>query len=383
MRLQEYQSKSLLARHGIPIPQGDVAATPKEARRIAQDLGSAVAVKAQVLVGGRGKAGGVRLADTPAEAEEAAAATLGMQVKELPVHQVLVEEAVSIHQEIYLGITIDRGVRRAVIMASAEGGVDIERVARDNPKAIKRAVIDSFLGLSNSQALALARAIGLADEYQHAFNSVAHGLYEVFLAYDALLAEINPLVITGEGELVALDGKVVIDDNALFRRPELARMRDTSEETPAEREARAADLSYVYLGGEIGCVVNGAGLAMATMDVIKLFGGVPANFLDVGGGAKAGQVAAALHLVLGTPGTEAVLLNIFGGITRCDEVATGVVTALEEIDPCVPLVVRLVGTNESRGREILKDSGYRLTVADTLAEAARQVVAVAKGELEV
>lgn len=383
MRLQEYQSKSLFAKHGIPIPQGGVAATPKEARRIAQDRGGAVAVKAQVLVGGRGKAGGVRLADTPAEAEEAAAAILGMQVRELPVRQVLVEEAMNIRQEIYLGTAVDRSIGQAVMMASAEGGVDIERVARDNPKAIKRVVIDPFLGLSNSQALALAKVIGLPDEYHHAFDSVARGLYEVFLAYDALLAEINPLVITGEGELMALDGKVVIDDNALFRHPELAQMRDTSEETPAEREARAADLSYVYLGGEIGCVVNGAGLAMATMDVIKFFGGVPANFLDVGGGTRAEQVAAALHLVLGTPGTEAVLLNIFGGITRCDEVARGVVTALEEIDPCAPLVVRLVGTNESRGREILKDSGYRLIVADTLAEAARQVVAVAEGELEV
>ena len=383
VRLQEYQSKSLFGKHGIPIPPGGVAAAPDEARRAAQDLGGTVAIKAQVLVGGRGKAGGVRLASTPAEAEEAAAAILEMKVVELPVHQVLVEKAVDIRQEIYLGIAVNRSIRQAVMMASAEGGVDIEQVARDNPDTIKKAVIDPFLGLSNSQALALAKAFGLADEYHHTFDSVARGLYEVFLTYDALLAEINPLVITDEGKLMALDGKVVIDDNALFRHPELAQMQDTSEETPAEREAREVGLSYVYLGGEIGCVVNGAGLAMATTDVIKLFGGVPANFLDVGGGAKAEQVAAALRLVLGTPGTEAVLLNIFGGITRCDEVARGVVAALEEIGSCAPLVVRLVGTNESRGREILKDSGGRLIVADTLAEAARQVVAVAAGKLEV
>ena len=391
MRLQEYQSKSLFAKHGIPIPQGRVAATPEQARRFAEDVGGAVVVKAQVLIGGRGKAGGIRLANTPAAAEEAAAAILGMQVRGLPVRELLVEEAVDIRQEIYLGIVLDRSRRQAVMMASAEGGVEIEQVARDHPEAIVKVAVDPSLGLSDAQTLALAEGIGLGrrpDELYHAFDRVARGLYEAYLASDALLAEINPLVITGEGKLLALDGKVVVDDNALFRQPDLSQLRadaapDAGEEMPTEREAREAGLSYVHLGGEIGCVVNGAGLAMATMDVIKHFGGVPANFLDVGGGADAERVAVALRLVLGTPGIKAVLVNIFGGITHCDEVAQGIVTALGEVETRVPLVVRLVGTNEERGREILDESGYRLLSADTLAEAARKVVAVAGGELAV
>jgi succinyl-CoA synthetase beta subunit len=387
MRLQEYQSKSLFARHGIPIPRGRVAATPEEASRFAADLGGAVAVKAQVLAGGRGKAGGVRLANTPAAAGEAAAALLSAQVAGLPVHELLVEEAVEVEQEIYVGLTIDRSIRRAVMMASAEGGIEIEQVARDHPEAIVKAAIDPFLGLGDAQALALARDIGLPGKLDRAFAGVARGLYEAFTTYDALLAEINPLVITGQGELLALDGKVVLDDNALFRHPDLEQMRagsapDAGGETPAEREAREAGLSYVQVGGEIGCVVNGAGLAMATMDVIQLFGGVPANFLDVGGGADAARVAVALRLVLGAPGIKAVLVNIFGGITHCDEVARGIVTALGEVEPRVPLVVRLVGTNEEQGREILDDSGYRLIGAATLAEAARKVVAAAGGELK-
>jgi succinyl-CoA synthetase beta subunit len=386
VRLQEYQSKSLFAKHGIPIPRGRVASTPEQARQFAEELGGAVAVKAQVLVGGRGKAGGIRLASTPAEAEEAASAILGMQVRGLPVRQLLLEEAVGFEQEIYLGIVVDRSSRQAVMMASAEGGVEIEQVARDHPEAIVKVAIDPSLGLSSAQTLSLAEGIGFGqrpDELYHAFDAIARGLYEVFLVRDALLAEINPLVITSEGKLLSLDGKVVIDDNALFRHPDLSEMRDTGEETPAEREARAAGLSYVHLGGEIGCVVNGAGLAMATMDVIKHFGGVPANFLDVGGGANADRVAVALRLVLGTPGIKAVLVNIFGGITLCDEVAQGIVAALGEVETHVPLVVRLVGTNEERGHEILNASGYRLVGADTLAEAARKVVAVAGGELEV
>jgi succinyl-CoA synthetase beta subunit len=384
MRLHEHQSKSLFAKHGIHIPRGGVIAAPEEARRVAKDLGSAVAVKAQVLVGGRGKAGGVRLARTPAAAEEAAAAILQMEVRGLPVHKLLVEEAVDIRQEIYLGIVIDRGIRQAVMMASAEGGVDIERVARGNPEAIVKVAIDPLLGLGDAQTLALAKGMGFgqgSDERYRAFDRVARGLYEVFLNYDALLAEINPLVITDEGELLALDGKIVIDDNALFRHPDLRQMRDARSETPVEREAREAGLSYVYLGGEIGCIVNGAGLAMAAMDVIKHFDGVPANFLDVGGGANAERVAAALRLVLRTPGVKAVLLNIFGGITHCDEVARGIVAALKEAESRTPLVVRMAGTNEEQGHEILNGSGYRLFVADTLAEAAQKVVAVARDEL--
>lgn len=380
MRLQEYQSKALFAKHGIPIPRGSVAATPEDARRIAADLGGRVAVKAQVLVGGRGKAGGVRIASTPAAAQEAAEAILRMQIREIDVRQVLVEKAVDVRQEIYLGAAIDRRVRRAVVMASAKGGVEIEQVARDDPAAIKRVVIDPLHGIDAAEILRLGVEIGLAKGIQEEFAAVAHALYEVFLTCDALLAEINPLVVTAEGTLLALDGKVVIDDNALFRHPDLALMRDGSEETDAEGEAREAGLSYVYLGGEIGCVVNGAGLAMAAMDVIELFGGNPANFLDVGGGANSEQVAEAMRLVIRTPGVKAVLLNIFGGITHCDKVARGIVTALGEIETRVPLVVRLVGTNEEEGRRILNDSGYRLGVATTLAEAAQKVVAMAGNE---
>jgi len=385
MRLHEYQSKSLFAKHDIPIPQGCVATTPAEARRCAKELGGAVAVKAQVLIGGRGKAGGIRLADTPAAAEETAAAILGMEVRGLAVRELLIEESVHIAQEIYLGIVVDRSQRRAVMMASAEGGVEIEQVAHDRPEAIVKVTIDPLSGLSDVQTGALARDIGLEVQLHDAFGRIARGLYEAFAAHDATLAEINPLVVTGQGKLLALDGKMVIDDNALSRHPDLSQMRaqsaqDTGQETPVERKAREAGLSYVHLGGEIGCVVNGAGLAMATMDVIKYFGGVPANFLDVGGGANAAKTAAALRLVLGTPGLKAVLVNIFGGITLCDEVAQGIVTALGEVETRVPLVVRLVGTNEERGQEILAESGYRLLSANTLAEAARKVVAVASGE---
>jgi succinyl-CoA synthetase beta subunit len=377
VKLHEYQSKSLFALHGIPVPQGSVVAAPEEARHAADALGGPVAVKAQVLVGGRGKAGGIRLAGTPTEAEEAAAAILGAAVKGLPVHHLLVEAAADIQQEVYLGIAIDRNLRKATVVASAEGGVEIEQVARDNPRAIQRAVIDPLLGLG-SQALTLAKGIGLSGDLHSAFDGIVRGLYEVFLACDALLAEINPLVVTGMGDLLALDGKVALDDNALFRHPALAQMRNAGEEMPSERKAREAGLSYVYLGGDIGCMVNGAGLAMATVDTIRFFGGTPANFLDVGGGARAERVERALHLILGEPGIKAMLINIFGGITRCDEVAQGIVVALTALEPNVPMVVRLVGTNEERGREILDASGQRLIVADTLVEAAQKTISVVR-----
>jgi succinyl-CoA synthetase beta subunit len=381
VRLQEYQSKLLFAERGIAIPRGSVAASPEEARRIARDLGGAVAVKAQVLVGGRGKAGGVRLAGTPEEAGEAAAAVLKMQIGGYPVHKLLVEEAVDIRQELYLGVAIDRNLRQAVMMASAEGGVEIEQVAHDDPGAIKRVAIDPLLGLGTAQTHGLAKGIGLPEELD-AFDGVARSLHETFLSCDALLAEINPLTVTNTGQLLALDGKVILDDNALFRHPDLEQLRDASDETLAEREAREAGLSYVYLGGEIGCMVNGAGLAMATMDVIKFFGGAPANFLDVGGGARSERVAAALRLVMSAPKIKVVLINIFGGITRCDEVARGIVAALEGIESRVPLVVQLSGTNEGQGRAILNASTYRLTVAGTLTEAAQKAVALAGGRLE-
>lgn len=381
MKLHEYQSKRLFAAHGVPIPQGEVAKTPQEARRIAEDLGGAVVVKSQVLVGGRGKAGGIKLAQDPAEAEQLAEEILSLEIKGLPVRKVLLDEAADIKREIYLGIVIDRTKRRAVMMASSEGGVEIEEVARTNPDAIKKVSVDPFLGLRGFQTLALAKGIGLEKDRFRAFDRIAQGLYKSFVAYDASLAEINPLVETGEGTLLAVDGKMLVDDNALFRHPDLAQMRDVDEETTSEREAREAGLSYVQLDGAIGCMVNGAGLAMATMDIIKHFGGAPANFLDIGGGAKAERVATALRLILEDQNVKAVLFNIFGGITRCDEVARGILAAFEEVKPSAPLVTRLVGTNEQEGREILDRSGYHLITASTLAEAAQKAVAAAKGEL--
>jgi len=382
MKLHEYQSKRLFAEHGVPIPRGEVATTPEEVHRIAEELEGTVVVKSQVLVGGRGKAGGIKLAKSPGEAERLASEILGLEIKGLPVRKVLVDEAADIQQEIYLGIVIDRAARRPVMIASSEGGVEIEEVARTNPEAIKRVTIDPFLGLLGYQTLALAKGIGLAGEHRRAFDRIARGLYGAFLACDASLAEINPLIVTAGGSLLAVDGKMVLDDNALSRHPNLSEMRDVDEETSTEREARRAGLSYVQLDGEIGCMVNGAGLAMATMDIVKHFGGAPANFLDIGGGAKAERVATALRLILADPKVKAVLFNIFGGITRCDEVAKGIIAALDDVKPSVPMVARLVGTNETEGREILDGSGYRLAVAGTLAEAAQKAVAAAQGELE-
>jgi len=381
VKLHEYQSKRLFAVHGVPIPRGDVATTAQGAGRIAEEMRGPVVVKSQVLVGGRGKAGGIRLAQTPAEAVEMAEAILSLEIKGLPVRKVLVDEAADIQTEIYLGIVVDRANRRAVMMASSEGGVEIEEVARTKPDAIKKVSIDPFLGLRGYQTLGLAKGIGLTEEHTRAFGRIAQGLYKAFQAYDASLAEINPLVVTGDGKLLAVDGKMVIDDNGLFRHPDLAEMRDVDEETPTEQQAREAGLSYVQLEGEIGCMVNGAGLAMATMDIIKHFGGAPANFLDIGGGAKAERVATALRLILEDPNVRAVLFNVFGGITRCDEVAKGILTAFEEVKPTVPLVARLVGTNEAEGRELLNQSEYRLVTATTLAEAAQKAVAAARGEL--
>jgi succinyl-CoA synthetase beta subunit len=379
VKLHEYQSKRIFAQHGVPIPQGDVASTPEEVRQIAARLGKRVVIKSQVLVGGRGKAGGIRLASSPNEAEKTAAKILGMKIKGLTVKKVLVDEAADITTEIYLGIVIDRAERRAVMMASAEGGVEIEEVARVTPERIVKIVIDPFLGLQPHQGRELAFGIGLSKEKVRDFTKIAQGLYSAFVACDASLAEINPLVITGEGKLLAVDGKMLLDDNALFRRFELAEMRDADEETPEEQEARRHGLSYVKLDGEIGCMVNGAGLAMATMDITKLYGGEPANFLDIGGGAQADKVAAALRIILSDPNVKAVLFNIFGGITRCDEVAKGIVTALQEISTDVPMVARLVGTNEEEGREILAQA--EMITAATLADAAQKAVAAARGEL--
>ncbi len=376
MKLHEYQSKLRFAEYGIPIPRGRVATTPQEAFEIAKEIGKPVVVKAQVLVGGRGKAGGIRLAMTPEEAEQHASAILGMEIKGLTVKKVLIDPAASIESELYLGVTTDRAARRTVVMASSEGGVDIEEVAAATPEKIVRVHVDPFLGLCDYQARDIANAIGLPRENWKEFVEIARGLYQCYLESDASLAEINPLIITNEGKMLAIDGKMVIDDNALFRHPDLAEMRDTDEESPAEAQARQAGLSYVKLDGEIGCMVNGAGLAMATMDMTKLFGGSPANFLDIGGGAQADKVATALRIILSDPNVKVVLLNIFGGITRCDEVARGILTALHEVDTNVPMVVRLVGTNEEEGRAILAKA--HLITANTLAEAARKAVEAAR-----
>jgi len=379
LKLHEYQSKRIFAEHGVPIPRGDVAATPETARQIAARLGGRVVVKSQVLVGGRGKAGGIRLADHPDEAERVADEILGMNIKGLTVKKVLVDEAAAIDTEIYLGIVIDRAKRRPVIMASAEGGVEIEEVARATPERIVTIAIDPFLGLQPYQGRELAFGIGLPKEMVRDFVKIAQGLYNAFMACDASLAEINPLVITGAGRLLAVDGKILLDDNALFRHFQLAEMRDADEETPEEQEARRHGLSYVKLDGEIGCMVNGAGLAMATMDITKLHGGAPANFLDIGGGAQADKVAAALRIILSDPNVRAVLFNIFGGITRCDEVAKGILEALREVPTDVPMVARLVGTNEEEGRQILASAD--MITAATLSQAAKKAVAASRGEL--
>lgn len=377
MNLHEYQSKRIFARHGIPIPQGEVASTPEEAREIAGRLGGRVVVKSQVLVGGRGKAGGIKLAQNADEAEVLADRILGMTIKGLTVKKVLVDEAANIAQEIYLGAVLDRGRRRVVLMASSEGGVEIEQVAAETPDKIVTVAVHPFLGLRDYQARQIADGIGLPRPHHNDFIKIAHALYRVYMETDASLAEINPLVITGDGRLMALDGKIALDDSALFRHPNLADLRDPDEEDESEREARRYGLSYIHLDGEIGCMVNGAGLAMATMDIVKLYGGNPANFLDVGGGATADKVAAALRVILHDPRVKVVLINIFGGITRCDEVARGVLEARSSENVQIPFVVRLVGTNEEEGRRILAEAN--LTTATSLADAAQKAVAAAKG----
>jgi succinyl-CoA synthetase beta subunit len=379
LKLHEYQSKRIFARFGVPIPQGDIATTPEQARRIAARLGKRVVIKSQVLVGGRGKAGGIRLAGDPDEAEEIADQILGMHIKGTVVKKVLVDEAADIATEIYVGIVIDRARHRPVMMASSEGGVEIEEVARTTPERIVKIAIDPFFGLQAYQARELAFGIGLRKELVNDFVKIAQGLYTAFVECDASLAEINPLVVTGEGKLLAVDGKMLLDDNGLYRHFELAEMRDAEEETPEEQEARRHGLSYVKLDGQIGCMVNGAGLAMATMDITKLYGGAPANFLDIGGGAQAEKVAAALRIILSDPNVKAVLFNIFGGITRCDEVAKGILAALREVPTQVPMVARLVGTNEEQGRQILAEAN--MFTAATLAEAAQKAVAAARGGL--
>ena len=377
MKLHEYYSKRRFAEYGIPIPKGEIAITPQEARGIAEELGGPVVVKSQVLVGGRGKAGGIKVAQDPKEAYQHAEDILKLTIKDLPVRKVLVDQAADIKDEIYLGITNDRAARKPVIMASAEGGVDIEEVAHKTPEKIIKCHIDPLMGLQSYQSRDLAAGIDLPRDHWRAFGKIAHGLWQAYIGSDATLAEINPLVVTGEGQLLAVDGKMVLDDNALFRHPDLEKYRDLDVDKEAEIQAREHGLSFIKLGGNIGCMVNGAGLAMTTMDIIKLFGGEPANFLDIGGGASSEKVAAALEIILSDSNVKAVLFNIFGGITRCDLVAMGILEALKEVKTEIPMVVRLVGTNAAEGRQLLKDAS--MDTADTLAEAAKMAVAAAKG----
>jgi succinyl-CoA synthetase beta subunit len=377
MKLHEYQSKHIFAGHGINIPKGRIASSASEAKQISEELGGRVVVKAQVLVSGRGKAGGIRLAKTPKETEDLALMILGMELKGLPVRKVLVDEAVSITKEYYLGITNDRTDRRPMMMASAAGGVDIEEVAIKSPEKIFQIHIDPLIGLCDYQARELASGIDLPKELRRSFLDTALGLWQVFVESDATMAEINPLVITADQKLVALDGKMIIDDDALFRHSDLSEFRDIDVEIPEEFEARKIGLNYLRLEGDIGCLVNGAGLAMATLDMIKFNGGEPANFLDVGGGASAEKVAAAFKILLHSPMIKVILVNIFGGITRCDEVAKGILAAINEFNPGIPIITRLVGTNAVEGICLFKEAN--LITVSTLEEAAQRAVVVAKG----
>ncbi len=379
MKLHEYQSKQLFGRYGVPVPQGLVADTPAAARAAAEKIGLPVVIKSQVLVGGRGKAGGVKVARTLDEAETRARDILSLTIKGLPVRKVLVDPAADIQGEIYLGIVIDRATRRATMMTSSAGGMEIEEVAARTPEKIVRMSIDPFMGLPEYDARDAAAQIGLPRDYWPEFVQIARSLAQAFAANDASLAEINPLAmvrVDGHTRLMALDGKIVIDDSAIPRHPDLAAMRDPDEESEAEKQARAAGLNFISLEGNIGCMVNGAGLAMATLDIIRFYGGTAANFLDVAGGARADKVAAALRIILADPKVKVVLFNIFGGITRGDEVAHGIVTALEEVKTSVPMVARIVGTNQEEGNRIL--AGAHIATANTFSEAVQKAVELSK-----
>jgi succinyl-CoA synthetase beta subunit len=361
VKVHEYQAREIFRSHGLPVPPDRVAATPEEVEAAAAELGGPVVVKAQVLVGGRGKAGGVKLAATPEEARRKASDILGMDIKGITVERVLVASAVDIASEAYAGIVIDRASRRPVMMVSAAGGVDIEEVARATPEKIRRVEIDPRYGLLGHQASALGFALYEDLTLVRRAAQLFRGLYAAFVDVDASLAEINPLVVTRAGELLAIDAKLNLDDNALFRHPDLEKLRDPSDEDPAETEAREKGLSYVKLDGNIGCIVNGAGLAMATMDLIKYYGAEPANFLDIGGSSNPEKVVNAMRIVLSDPNVKAILFNIFGGITRCDDVANGIVVALEQLEVDVPIVIRLTGTNEDEALRILESVGLPAT----------------------
>jgi len=386
MNLHEYQSKQLFAEYGIPVPASRTVQSAAEVLSASEQLGGTTWVlKAQVHAGGRGKAGGVRIVKNRAELETASRALLGSRLVThqtgpagQPVHQLLVETPSAIARELYLACLVDRGRERVVIMASIEGGMDIEAVAARSPEKILRQFVDPVTGLQPFQCRALAFGLGLVDKQVAAFGQILLGLYRMFMDRDLSLVEINPLVVTDEGGLLALDAKINVDDNALYRQKAIAALRDSSQEDDKETRAREHDLNYIALDGTIGCMVNGAGLAMATMDLIKLHGGQPANFLDVGGGTTRERVAEAFKLILSDPNVKAILVNIFGGIVRCDLIAEGIISAVQDVGITIPVVVRLEGTNADQGRETLRRSGLKIAAATSLTDAAQQVVAAAR-----
>lgn len=387
MNLHEYQSKQLFGKYGMPVPKNTVVTTAEEAGKAATELGNGrVVVKAQVHAGGRGKAGGVKLVDTAEEAADYAGSLLGTNLVTIqtdaagqPINTVLVEETCDIASELYLGVVIDRVSQRMVIMASTEGGMEIEEVAHNTPEKILKQTINPLVGIMPYQCRELAFGLGLEGNQIKQFSKLLTGLHNLFVEKDLALVEINPLVITGAGDLLCLDGKINIDGNALYRHKDLEEMRDKSQEDERELRASEWDLNYVALEGNIGCMVNGAGLAMATMDIIKLSGGQPANFLDVGGGATKERVAEALKIILSDPDVKAILVNIFGGIVRCDLIADGVIAAVGEVGISIPVVVRLEGTKAKEGRELLDNSGLNLTSAADLGDAAKKVVSLIGG----
>lgn len=386
MKIHEYQGKEILRRYGVAVPRGKACFGVEEAVQAAESLGGRVwVVKAQIHAGGRGKGGGVKVAKSLEDVRSYASQILGMQLKThqtgpegQKVRRLLIEEGADIQKELYVAVVTDRVTQKVCIMASSEGGMDIEEVAHSHPEKIHKVFVDPAIGLTNSDAENLASKIGVPPASVSQARVILQGLYKAFWETDASLAEINPLILTGDGKVIALDAKWNFDSNALFRHPEIVEMRDLDEEDPAEIEASKFDLAYIQLDGNIGCLVNGAGLAMATMDTIKLFGAEPANFLDVGGGASAEKVTEAFKIMLSNPKVKAILVNIFGGIMRCDVIAEGVVTASKAVGLKVPLVVRMKGTNEDLGKKILAESGLPIISADTMAEAAQKVVAAVK-----
>lgn len=379
MKLHEYQSKQILSRYGVLIPRGRIALTAYEAKQITEELGTRVVIKSQVLAGGRGKAGGIRVANNPKEAEDLATSILSMDIKGLPVRKVLVDEAITFNTEIYLAISNNRMTKAPMLIASGSGGMDIEEIARTYPDKIIKESINPLLGLRDYQTRDLASGIDLPHQYWKQFLEITRGLWQVFREMDATLAEINPLVITSDSKLVALDAKITIDDNALYRHTELNEMRDLDIEDPSEVEARKYGLTYVKLDGKIGCLVNGAGLAMTVMDLVKYYGGSPANFLDIGGGAGREKVSTAMRIILEDPSVNTIMINIFGGITRCDEVAKGVLHGLSEHPRDIPIVARLIGTNAQSGIKLLNDAG--IMTLNTLTETARSAVDKSLGRI--